>query len=49
MGVAGATLIDIYRRLDEALAMRPDFIILALTPYERTAWTLRVFRDLSGT
>ena len=26
-----------------------NFHQLALTPYERTAWTLRVFRDLSGT
>jgi hypothetical protein len=37
MGVAGADLIDIYRRLDEALAMRPDLIMLALTPYEMKA------------
>lgn len=34
MGVAGATLLDIYRRTEEALAMRPDVVLLVLTPYE---------------
>jgi hypothetical protein len=37
MGVAGAGLLDIYRRTDEALAMRPDLILVVLTPYELKA------------
>lgn len=34
MGVPGAGLLDIYRRLDEALAMHPDMVMLVLSPYE---------------
>jgi hypothetical protein len=37
MGYPGAKLLDIYRRTDEALAMRPDLILLVLTPYELKA------------
>ncbi len=37
MGVAGAGLLAVYRRLSEALAMRPDLIMLAMTPYEMKA------------
>jgi hypothetical protein len=37
MGVPGAGLLDIYRRLPEALAMHPDLIMLVLTPYEMKA------------
>lgn len=34
MGVGGATLLDIYRRLPDALAMKPDLIMLVVTPYD---------------
>lgn len=34
MGVGGATLLDIYRRLPDALAMKPDLIMLVITPYD---------------
>lgn len=37
MGVPGAGLLDIYRRLNEALALRPDLIMMVLTPYEMKA------------
>jgi hypothetical protein len=37
MGVPGAGLLDVYRRLDEALAMHPDLLMLAMTPYEMKA------------
>jgi hypothetical protein len=37
MGVPGAGLLDVYRRLDEALALHPDLIMLAMTPYEMKA------------
>jgi hypothetical protein len=37
MGVPGASLLDVYRRLDEALALHPDLIMLAMTPYELKA------------
>jgi hypothetical protein len=37
MGVAGAGLLDIYRRLDEALALNPDLVMIVLTPYEMKA------------
>jgi hypothetical protein len=37
MGVPGAGLLDIYRRLPEALAMHPDLVMLVLTPYEMKA------------
>jgi hypothetical protein len=37
MGVPGAGLLDVYRRLDEALAMHPDLVMLAMTPYEMKA------------
>ena len=34
MGVAGASFVDVWRRLDEALAMRPDLIMLVLSALE---------------
>ena len=34
MGVGGASLLDIYRRLPDALAMQPDLIMLVVTPYD---------------
>jgi hypothetical protein len=34
MGVGGASLLDIYRRLPDALAMKPDLIMLVITPYD---------------
>jgi hypothetical protein len=37
MGVAGATLLDIYRRTGEALAMHPDMVLIVFTPYEMKA------------
>ena len=37
MGVPGAGLLDIYRRLNEALAMRPDLVMVVMTPYEMKA------------
>jgi len=37
MGVPGASLLDIYHRLDEALALHPDLVMVALTPYEMKA------------
>ncbi len=37
MGIPGASLLDIYRRTDEALAMRPDLIMLVVTPLEMRA------------
>lgn len=46
MGVAGAGLLDIYRRLPEALAMRPDLILIVLTPYEMK--TPLASEDLAG-
>ena len=37
MGIAGASLLDVYRRIDEALAMRPDLIVLVFGPYDLKA------------
>ena len=37
MGVPGAGLLDIYRRLDEALALHPDLVMVVMTPYEMKA------------
>jgi hypothetical protein len=37
MGVAGASLLDVNRRVDEALAMRPDLIMLVVGPVELRA------------
>jgi hypothetical protein len=37
MGGPGAGLLDIYRRLGEALALRPDVIMVVMTPYEMKA------------
>ena len=37
MGIAGASLLDVYRRMDEALAMQPDLIVLVLGPYDLKA------------
>jgi hypothetical protein len=37
MGVPGAGLLDIYHRLDEAVALHPDLIMVALTPFEMKA------------
>jgi hypothetical protein len=37
MGVPGAGLLDIYHRLGEALALRPDMIMVVITPYEMKA------------
>jgi hypothetical protein len=34
MGIPGANLLDIYRRIDEALAMHPDLVMLVITPLE---------------
>jgi hypothetical protein len=34
MGIPGATLLDMYRRTDEALAMHPDLVMLVVTPIE---------------
>jgi hypothetical protein len=34
MGVAGFHVIDQYFRMDEALALKPDMIMLVVTPYE---------------
>ena len=37
MGVPGAGLLDIYHRLDEALALHPDLIMTVMTPFEMKA------------
>jgi hypothetical protein len=34
MGIAGASLVDIYRRTDEALSLEPDLIVLAIGPFD---------------
>jgi hypothetical protein len=34
MGIAGFKVIDQYLRLDEALALKPDMVMLVVTPYE---------------
>jgi hypothetical protein len=36
MGIAGSTPLDVYRRMDEALAMNPDLVMLVFT-----AWDLK--------
>jgi len=37
MGIAGTTPLDSYRRMDEALAMDPDLVMLVLSPYDMKA------------